>query len=77
MTESEQALYNYLVEYVTDEETAKQIIDGGEQGYYYGNGGYVEVDRNDRKRVNELINDEDAYLIDDAGLDKAYLIGTI
>ena len=77
MTESEKALYEYLVDYVTDDETAKIIIKGGEQGYYYGNGGYVEIDRNDKEMMDKIINDEDAYLIDDAGLDNAYLIGSM
>jgi len=77
MNKSEQALYNYLVEYVTDDETAKLFVDGGEGGYYYGGGGYVSVDRDDKELMNELMNDDNRFLIDDVSLDDAYLIGSL
>lgn len=76
MTETEKALYNYLVNYVTDETTAKLIIKGGENGYYYGRGGYVSIDRNDNERMSELTEDDEPFLIDDASLNDAYLIGS-
>lgn len=76
MTKTEKALYNYLVDYITDEATAEIIIKGGERGYYYGRGGYVAIDTNDNERMSELSEDDEAFLIDDAGLNGVYLIGS-
>ena len=72
MTKEQKALYDYLVEYVTDEDTAKIIIDGGEKGYYYGAGGYTTIDANE---ADDYVN-EGYTVIDDASLTNAYLIGS-
>lgn len=72
MSKEQEALYEFLVEYVTDEETAKIIIDGGEQGFYYGIGGYTTIDANE---VDSYVN-EGYNVIDDASLTNTYLIGS-
>lgn len=77
MTDTQQALFDYLTDYVTDEKTANLIIKGGEQGYYYGNGGYVQLDREaDKEAISEAIANDD-YVVDDIGLEYVYLIGNL
>lgn len=67
-------LFEYLTDYVTDNATAGIIVNGGENGYYYGRGGYVSINKDDGELM-ELINDG-GLLIDDAGLDGTYLVGS-
>lgn len=74
MSKEQKALYDYLVEYVTDEETAKIIIDGGEMGYYYGAGGYVIIDDDE---ISEALDDENKFVVTDASLNNSYLVGSL
>jgi len=74
MNKEQKALYDYLVEYVTDEETAKIIVNGGEIGYYYGAGGYVILDEDE---ISEALEDEDKFVLTDERLLNSYLIGSL
>lgn len=73
MNEEQKNLYDYLVEYITDEETAKIIINGGEAGYYYGAGGYVVLDE---EEISEALKDEDKFVVSDSSLENSYLVGS-
>lgn len=77
MTAEQTKLYNYLIDYVTDKETAEKIIQGGEMGFLYGDGGYYTCDVNDLDKdfVNEQL-EYGGYLLEDMALDNKYLIGS-
>lgn len=63
----EKDLFDFLVEWVTDEVAAQKIIKGGYQGYLYGGAGYVEVDPDDPED-KKFIQEQESNLISDAGL---------
>ena len=65
-------LFEYLTDYVTDNATAGIIVNGGENGYYYGRGGYVSINRDDVELM-----EQGGLLIDDAGLNGTYLAGNL
>ena len=69
----------FLIDYVTDEETADLIIKGGEQGFYYGVGGYLVFDPDNTEELstfNEYAED-DYMVIDDESLTYKYVIGSL
>lgn len=69
----------FLIDYVTDEETADLIIKGGEQGFYYGVGGYLVFDSDNADELsafNEYVED-DYMVIDDESLTYKYVIGSL
>ena len=69
----------FLIDYVTDEETADLIIKGGEQGFYYGNGGYLVFNSDNAEELstfNEYAED-DYMVIDDESLTYKYVIGSL
>lgn len=70
----------FLIRYITDEETADLIIKGGEQGFYYGGAGFLTYDPDDTedmKAFNEAVEDEDYLTIDDTALYYKYVIGSL
>lgn len=81
MTNSEKKLYEFLVQYETDETTAAIIIKGGYMGFAYGIGGYYEFDRDQMDSdQEEFINEQlelGANLLEDVALDHSYLIGSM
>lgn len=77
MTAEQTKLYNYLIDYVTDKETAEKIIQGGEMGFLYGGCGYYTCDINETD--SEFIAEQLEFggmLLDDMALDNKYLIGS-
>lgn len=69
----------FLIDYVTDEETADLIIKGGEQGFYYGVGGYLVFDPDNAEELsafNEYVED-DYMVIDDESLTYKYVVGSL
>lgn len=74
MTPEQQELFNFLVEYVTDENTALFLIKGGEIGFVYGHGGYIKDPSDDY--YNEQI-ELGSIGIDDVGLSHRYMIGIL
>ncbi|MGL5718972.1 MAG: hypothetical protein ACRCX2_38570 [Paraclostridium sp.] len=62
---------------MTDKETAEKIIQGGEMGFLYGDGGYYtcDIEISDDDFVNEQI-EFGGMLLDDMALDNRYLIGS-
>ncbi|MEY8736447.1 hypothetical protein AB9M75_04155 [Lactobacillus sp. AN1001] len=67
MNAKEKELFDFLVEYYTDEVTARKIINGGDQGYCYGGCGYIEVDPDD-EFDQEFIQEQESNLISDVSL---------
>ncbi len=67
-------LFKYLTDWVTDEETAGRIVNGGQTGFLYGNGGYYPYTER-TEFVTEQI-ELGTVEIEDAGLSQKYLIGT-
>lgn len=72
MGKEQNKLYDYLVDYVTDSETALKIIKGGYQGYCYAGCGYEVVDNNTDP---DYLKEQEFNLISDTYLDYDYLVG--
>ena len=49
-TSEQKQLFEYLVDYVTDNATAGIIVNGGEIGFLYGRGGYMVIDESEQSQ---------------------------
>ena len=49
-TSEQKQLFEYLVDYVTDNATAGVIVNGGELGFLYGRGGYMVIDNSEQSQ---------------------------
>lgn len=69
-------LFEYLVDYVTDNATAGVIVNGGELGFSYGRGGYMVI--GDSEQEQEFYNeqlDAGGYGMELDGI--TYLVGSL